>query len=49
MAFCRISIVERADEDGVSAVTMKKEIEGIKRILEYAKRNFGWRPADSYE
>ena len=40
---------KRVDEDGVSAVTMKKEIEAIKRILDYAKRNFGWRPADPFD
>ena len=40
---------KRVDEDGVSVVTMKKEIEAIKRILDYAKRNFGWRPADPFD
>ena len=40
---------KRVDKDGVSVVTLKKEIEAIKRILEYAKRNFGWRPADPFD
>ena len=39
----------RVDENGVSVVTLKKEIEAIKRILDFAKRNFGWRPADPFD
>ncbi len=40
---------KRVDEGGISVVTLKREIEAIKRILEYAKRNFGWRPADPFD
>jgi hypothetical protein len=30
------------DQDEVSVPTVKKEIEAIKRVLDYAKRNYGW-------
>lgn len=40
---------KRVDDDGISVVTLKKEIEAIKRILDFAKRNFGWRPADPFD
>ncbi|MDW3094622.1 MAG: tyrosine-type recombinase/integrase [Gammaproteobacteria bacterium] len=40
---------QRVDDDGVSVVTAKKEIEAIKRVLDYARRNYGWRPMDPFD
>ena len=40
---------DRVDGEGVSMVTVKKEIEAIKHILDYARRNFHWRPADPFD
>jgi len=42
-------VYKRVDDDGLSTVTLKKEIEAIKRILDFARRNFGWRPADPFD